>query len=435
MNYKETLDYMYSQLPMFHRIGKAAYKANLDNAMALDEICGHPHRNYRTIHIAGTNGKGSVSHMLASVLHEAGYKTGLFTSPHLLDFRERIRVNGEMIPEEAVTDFIQQYKNQFEALKPSFFEMTSAMAYHYFNQEKVDVAVIETGLGGRLDSTNIITPELSVITNISYDHTELLGDTLEKIATEKAGIIKSGVPVVVGETHPETRPVFESVAAQYSSPLMFADAIFSAVSLGSSETSFQEIMIKTAGSLNGIVYELDLHGLYQQKNICTLLAAVSALINKGFHIVQKDISNGLKYASVNTGLQGRWQVLSHNPRIICDTGHNRDGISWVVDQIRQLKYGKLHFIFGMVADKDISHVLPLLPGEAVYYFTKASIPRALDEKKLQKMARSEGLKGKTFPSVDLALAEAKKKARPNDLIFIGGSTFVVADALQHLRNF
>ena len=435
MNYNEALDFMYNQLPMFHRIGKAAYKANLDNANALDKLCDFPHRTFRTIHVAGTNGKGSVSHMLASVLQQAGYKTGLFTSPHLLDFRERIRVNGEMISEEAVAVFITKHKEQFDDLKPSFFEMTSALAFQYFKEEGVDVAVIETGLGGRLDSTNIILPELSVITNIGFDHMELLGDTLEKITIEKAGIIKPGVPVVIGESHPKTKPIFEKFASDNNSPILFADKNYLVSNTKSEDPILQKISVKKAGEESETIYRLDLQGLYQQKNICTVLAAIDVLNgSRNFQIKSHEIKTGLKNASKNTGLKGRWQVLSQKPLTICDTGHNEDGIRWVVKQIKQLKYEKLHFVFGVVNDKDISRILPLLPIEAIYYFTKANIPRALDEHELMQKAGLVGLIGKAYASVSLALEAAKNNSKANDLIFIGGSTFVVADALQYERN-
>ncbi|HEX3006719.1 MAG TPA: folylpolyglutamate synthase/dihydrofolate synthase family protein [Bacteroidales bacterium] len=430
--YQETLDFMYSQLPMFHRIGKAAYKANLDNAHALDSLCGFPHRKYKTIHIAGTNGKGSVSHMLASVLQQAGYKTGLFTSPHLVDFRERIRLNGEMIPEEAVVAFVNKYKRQFEEIKPSFFEMTSAMAFEYFASVGADIAVIETGLGGRLDSTNIIVPELSVITNISFDHMELLGDTLAKIAAEKAGIIKPRVAVVVGEVTAETSAVFGSVAKDKDAPLFYAENIYTATSLGFDQ-HFQRLRVDGAKTGQSEIYRLDLKGLYQKKNICTVLAAIDILNSKNVNIRPEDVKAGLLSASANTGLKGRWQVLAENPLMICDTGHNEDGIRWVVQQLMEVPHDKLHIVFGVVKDKDVTHMLPLLPTDAEYYFTRANIPRALDENELKRMANAAGLRGESYPAVDAAIKFAKKNAKSNDLIFIGGSTFIVADALQNAR--
>jgi dihydrofolate synthase/folylpolyglutamate synthase len=418
---------------MFHRVGKAAYKANLDNAQALDKLCNFPHRKYRTIHVAGTNGKGSVSHILASVFQKAGYKTGLFTSPHLIDFRERIRVNGQMITEKAVVDFVSKYKHQFEELKPSFFEMTSAMALDYFAEQNVDIAIIETGLGGRLDSTNIIKPVLSVITNIGYDHTDLLGDTLEKIAWEKAGIIKQGVLVVIGESHSETKHVFERIALENKSEIRFADSLYSAITVECNDPGMQKLLVKK-GNLGSEVYHLDLQGIYQQKNICTVLAVVDALNEAGYNL-SGSLADGLRYASQSTGLLGRWQIMGVKPLMICDTGHNKDGISWVVKQIKQVKYNKLHFILGVMKDKDVSNILPLLPADATYYFTKASIPRALDEKELMEKALSAGLKGMSYSLVAEAIGNAKKKSGDNDLIFIGGSTFIVAEALIAERKF
>ncbi len=429
MDYQETLNFLYSRLPMFHRVGKAAYKANLDNALWLDELCNYPHRNYKTIHVAGTNGKGSVSHMIASILQKAGYKTGLFTSPHLKDFRERIRINGEMIPKEAVTQFVLKYKENFEAISPSFFEMTSALAFEFFNKEKVDVAVIEVGMGGRLDSTNIITPELSVITNIGFDHTEFLGDSLSKIAVEKAGIIKRGVHVVIGESLPETKPVFKQIACERNAPLFFADEIFeSNYSLGLSKRH-QYFELCKLNSSEKVILSIDLLGNYQQKNICTVMCAIELLKRQNFEIDNSQIETGLKNVAKVTGLQGRWQILSDNPFIICDTGHNAEGIAWVVKQIQGLKYEKLHFVFGLVNDKDIRHILKLLPVTGDYYFTKANIPRALDENILMQLSAEAGLRGKSFPNVKIAVDNAKKNAGSNDLIFIGGSTFIVAEAL------
>jgi dihydrofolate synthase/folylpolyglutamate synthase len=432
MTYKETIDFMYSQLPMFHRVGKAAYKNNLDNAQALDKLCNYPHRSYRTIHVAGTNGKGSVSHMLASILQTAGYKTGLFTSPHLIDFRERIRVNGKVIPEHVVVEFISSFKESFQEIKPSFFEMTSALAFYYFEREKVDIAVIETGLGGRLDSTNIISPVLSVITNIGFDHVEILGDTYAKIAAEKAGIIKPQIPVVVGETHSETAPVFIDTANKNHSEIIFADQIYSASYL-EADIKTQTLKIKHTNS-EAFDLKLDLLGQYQLKNVGTVLTALDSLSRSGVAIKAEDIKSGLANVSMNTGLMGRWQIISENPYIICDTGHNYDGISYVVSQIKQVKYEKLHFVFGVVNDKDISKILPLLPRDAEYYFTKANIPRALNENELGTLANSVGLRGKTFENVKKAIENAKKNAAPNDLIFIGGSTFIVADALKEIEK-
>lgn len=430
MNYRETLEYMYQQLPMFHRIGKAAYKANLNNANALDKLCMSPHRSYKSIHVAGTNGKGSVSHMLASVLMKAGYKTGLFTSPHLVDFRERIRINGEMIKEEAVVNFINNCRNDFEVLKPSFFEMTSALAFQYFKDQAVDVAVIETGLGGRLDSTNVINPVLSVITNIGYDHMDLLGDTLDKIAREKAGIIKSGVPVVIGEKKSETENVFRETAAANNSSIYFADQIYQVEKDEMLKPGLRKMILKKRNQDIEMVFEIDLLGIYQQKNIITVCSAIDCLKELGFDLPLETVKEGLKSVAKDTGLRGRWQVLSEHPLTICDTGHNPDGIINVTNQIRNLKYENLHFIFGVVSDKDVAQIIPLLPSEGRYYFTRADIPRAMDEKELKQKAEIAGLCGEAYGSVKNAIEAAKKNAEANDLIFIGGSTFVVADALK-----
>jgi dihydrofolate synthase / folylpolyglutamate synthase len=429
MNYTETIAYMYNQLPMFHRVGKVAYKASLDNAQALDEMCGYPHKQYKTIHVAGTNGKGSVSHMLASVLQCAGYKTGLFTSPHLVDFRERIKVNGQMISEEEVIHFIESYMGTISGIQPSFFEMTSAMAFEYFKRQAVDVAVIETGLGGRLDSTNIITPILSIITNIAFDHTDLLGETLGKIAGEKAGIIKNGVPVVVGETHSETETVFKTVATAKNAVITFADQVYKAEPVLKKNIGYQTLKVDDTTNRKIATYSLDLLGNYQQKNICTVLAAIDSLKTHAYDLTDISINNGLKKTSSYTGLLGRWQVLGHKPLIICDTGHNEAGIRCVVKQIEQLEYQKLHFVFGVVSDKDISRILPLLPKDAEYYFTRASIPRAMDEHQLMEQGKEHGLIGKTYKNVSNAIDSARRNSKPNDLIFIGGSTFIVAEAL------
>jgi len=429
MNYQQTLDYLFSQLPVFQRVGKAAYKDNLDNTIALDEYFNHPHKSFKTIHIAGTNGKGSTSHMLASVLAKAGFKVGLYTSPHLRDFRERIRINGVMIYEEEVIDFVAKHRAIFEEVKPSFFEMTVALAFDYFARKKVDVAVIEVGLGGRLDSTNIITPELSVITNISFDHTDLLGDSLEKIAYEKAGIIKSRVPVVISQTQPETEMVFQGKAKVTDSQIYFADQIYRVIKVDKENPNWQTFDIqKDDGTLVGNL-KLDLLGDYQKKNILGVIASIEILKERGFIISENHIREGLASASTSTGLMGRWQKLQDKPLIICDTGHNVDGITQVLSQISKVKKDKLHFVIGMVGDKDIDGVLSLLPKDAIYYFTKASIPRALNEVILSEKAKTFNLIGKTFPTIQEALADAKKNANPNDLIFIGGSTFVVAEVV------
>jgi dihydrofolate synthase/folylpolyglutamate synthase len=430
-SYDEVIQYLYDHLPYYQRSGPAAYKDNLDNTIALDDLFGHPHLNYKSVHVAGTNGKGSVSHMLASILMEAGYKTGLYTSPHLKDFRERIRVNGAMIEKEFVVDFVTTFLrfNEEKQLEPSFFELTVMMAFDYFSKNKVDIAIIEVGLGGRLDSTNIIRPELSVITNISLDHTALLGDTLGKIALEKAGIIKQGVPVVIGETHPQTSIIFNGIANELNAPLVFADKLYNS-GHGLLSTDARQIFNIRKG--DEVVYEnlkLDLLGGYQAKNICTVLVAVEKLRKQGWKISDKALRKGLEKVVVNTGLLGRWQVIGANPRIICDTGHNEGGIREVVAQIRQTPYKTLHFVIGMVNDKDITSVMSLLPKDAIYYFTKASIPRALNENQLMKIASYFDLKGSTYPSVTIALATARQNAGADDLIFVGGSTFIVAEAI------
>jgi dihydrofolate synthase / folylpolyglutamate synthase len=430
-NYNEVIQYLYDHLPYYQRSGPAAYKDNLDNTIALDKLFDHPHHQFKSVHVAGTNGKGSVSHILTSILMEAGYKTGLYTSPHLKDFRERIRLNGEMIEKEFVVGFVNDFLRLNEKLniEPSFFELTVMMAFDYFAKNKVDIAIIEVGLGGRLDSTNIIHPELSIITNISYDHTALLGDTLGKIALEKAGIIKSRVPLIVGETHPQTSMIFNGIAKELAAPLVYADQLFeSDYSLYTADAR-QVFNIKKGGEVVYNNLRLDLLGKYQAKNIKTVLAAVEELRRQGWQIPDSALRSGLEKVVENTGLLGRWQVIGANPRIICDTGHNEGGFREIVAQIKQTPYKTLHFVIGMVNDKDISGVLSLLPRDAIYYFTRASIPRALDEKKLMQIATFFKLEGNTYPSVAEALAAARKNALPEDLIFVGGSTFIVAEAI------
>lgn len=429
--YQEVIDYLYSQLPMFHRIGAAAYKDNLDNTIRLDEMYHFPHRSFKSIHVAGTNGKGSVSHMLASVLQEAGYKTGLYTSPHLKDFRERIRVNGEMIPEEAVVQFTESFlaKNEKQQMEPSFFELTVSMAFDYFRSQQVEVAVIEVGLGGRLDSTNIITPEVSVITNISFDHMALLGNTLPKIAAEKGGIIKPGFPVVIGESNIETKPVFEQMAGKAGSPIVFADQFYEATYGMLTPDGKQSLNIR---SQEGVVYSdlrIDLLGIYQRLNVPTVLKTITILNEKGWNLTEDIIRKGLANTIYNTNLMGRWQIIGHNPLTICDTGHNPAGIQLVVEQINQTAWEKLHMVIGMVNDKDQKEVLSLLPTHATYYFTKANIPRATEPEELAAKAARFALKGNSYSSVRQALSEALANAGTNDLVFVGGSTFVVAEIL------
>ena len=426
MNYQETLQWMYQQLPMYQRIGAAAYKADLNNTIALLEHLGNPHRNFKSVHVAGTNGKGSTSHMLASIFQEAGYKTGLYTSPHLRDFRERIRINGEMIPEENVVDFIERNKAQFEKMELSFFEMTVGMAFDYFSNEKVDLAIVEVGMGGRLDSTNLITPELSVITNIGLDHVQFLGDTLEKIAGEKAGIIKEGIPVVIGETQPETHQVFEDKAAECHSPIFFADQIFDCDKIHIDSLTQQEYDIWKNNELYLETCAIPLMGNYQKKNLTTVMCAADLLRTK-FELTDDDIRDGVANVIRNTHLMGRWQILGQEPLTIADTGHNVDGIKEVVSQLAEMNYNKLHFVIGMVNDKDIDHVLQLLPHSCEYYFCKADIPRGLDANILAEKAFSLGLRGNVYSSVRDAYESAVNVAQYDDIIFIGGSNFIVAE--------
>ncbi|KAA6301111.1 MAG: Folylpolyglutamate synthase [Candidatus Ordinivivax streblomastigis] len=424
MNYRETLSYLYDTLPLFQNVGGSAYKEGLENTRILDDYFRHPHTAYKTIHIAGTNGKGSCSHTLAAILQEAGYKTGLYTSPHLMDFRERIRVNGQPISEEYVIWFVENHRSFFEPLHVSFFELTTAMALRYFADAGVDVAVVEVGLGGRLDCTNIIRPDLSVITNISYDHTQFLGNTLEKIAAEKAGIMKRGIPVVIGETIPETKSVFIRYAGEVGTSLVFAEE--ENLLLGAEKDNDGHWMYRTAGY--GTV-QGELGGDYQVKNTNTLLSAVNQLTKTGYRVGEGDVHNGFARVSTLTGLSGRWQKLQERPTLVCDTGHNVAGIACIVDQLKKERYDKLHIVIGMVNDKDISGMLALLPKDAVYYFTKANVMRALPEEELMRLASFAGLKGECYPNVATAVKVAKEKSLPGDFIFAGGSTFVVGDLL------
>lgn len=410
MNYKDTLDYLYNSAPLFQQIGAGAYKEGLENTWALDEHFGHPHRSFRSIHIAGTNGKGSCSHTLAAILQEAGYKVGLYTSPHLIDFRERIRVNGQPVPEAYVIRFVEEERAFFEPLHPSFFELTTAMAFRYFAEEKVDVAVVEVGLGGRLDCTNIIRPDLCIITNISLDHVQFLGDTLEKIAGEKAGIIKPGIPVVIGETTPETRPVFQKKAEEVGAPIHFA------------EEEVKEVHPD---------WEYELKGLYQEKNRRTLWAALPLLQEGGYQISESDIQAAFAHVVELTGLMGRWQKLQEHPTVVCDTGHNVGGIQYIAEQLRRQVFRRLHIIIGMVNDKDVRGVLALLPREATYYFTQASVKRALPAGQLARLAAEAGLQGTCYPDVPSAVRAAQKESLPEDFIFVGGSSFIVADLLAN----
>lgn len=405
MTYIETLAWMFRQLPMYQRQGKKAFKKDLTNIKSFAAELNHPEKKFKSIHVAGTNGKGSVCHILASIFQEAGYKTGLYTSPHLKDFRERIKINGEMVSEEFVVDFIQKNKPFLEKQKLSFFEMSVGMAFQYFSEENVAIAIIETGLGGRLDSTNIIVPELSVITNIGLDHTKFLGETLPEIAYEKAGIIKAKIPVVIGQRNEQTTPVFESKAKETTSPLFFAE-----------DGSYPE-------------YDSDLKGDYQKHNIPTALQSVKILKKNGWKISVEHISTGLQNVKKNTDLQGRWQQLGCSPKIICDTAHNQDGLILVMQQLRSENFKKLHIVLGVVNDKDLNTILPLFPKKATYYFCKPDVPRGLEVKQLAKTAKRFALNGETFDSVVSAFKAAKKAAKSNDLVFVGGSTFTVAEVV------
>jgi dihydrofolate synthase/folylpolyglutamate synthase len=405
MTYQDTVNWMFKQLPMYQNQGKTAYKANLDNTLLLAKYLNHPEDKFKTIHVAGTNGKGSTSHMLASILQEAGYKVGLYTSPHLKDFRERIKISGKDVSKQFVIGFIHKHKSFFEANSLSFFEMTVGMAFDYFSRKKVDIAIIEVGMGGRLDSTNIITPEVSVITNIGLDHTQFLGTTLEAIAVEKGGIIKPNIPVVIGETQIETQSVFKSLAKKNHSEIYFADHNIDKV------------------------FESDLKGFYQQRNIKTVLQTIKVVNSKSFKISDKNLKQGLLNVVKNTGLKGRWQILQNSPKIICDTAHNKEGLKHVMNQLLNENFNQLHIVFGVVNDKDVDSILPLLPKEAIYYFCRPNLPRGLDATKLHDVFVSNGFKGNVYQSVEEALNSAKQYAVTDDLIYIGGSTFVVAEII------
>ena len=405
MNYKETLDWMFSQLPMYQRQGKMTFKKDLTNTIALSTHLNYPEKQFKAIHVAGTNGKGSTSHMIASVLQEAGYKVGLYTSPHLKNFRERIRINGEPIRKIDVINFIKKNKNFLEKQGLSFFEMTVGLAFYYFAKQKVDFAIIEVGLGGRLDSTNIVLPEVAVITNIGLDHTQFLGETLPEIAFEKAGIIKKEIPVVIGEYQSEVQHVFDKIANNLNSELYIASNLI------------QE------------AFESDLKGSYQQNNIKAAVQTIKILQKENFEISENNLKAGLLSVVKNTNLLGRWQVLQNEPKIICDTGHNKEGLQYVINQLKEEEFRNLHIVLGVVNDKDLSTVLPLFPAHAYYYFCKPNIPRGLDANLLKEGAAKYNLKGESFESVNIAFKSAKKKAKPDDLIFIGGSTFVVAEVI------
>ena len=405
MSYQETVEWMFQQLPMYQRIGKQAFKKDLKNTQALAAHLGHPERKFKSVHVAGTNGKGSVSNMLASIFQEAGYKTGLYTSPHLKDFRERIRINGNMISEEKVVEFVQKNRDFLLSQKLSFFEMTVGMAFDHFSEEDVDIAIIEVGMGGRLDSTNIIMPELSIITNIGFDHTAFLGNSLDLIAAEKAGIIKFGIPVVIGEKQMETTSVFEKFAEDQNSLLTYAE-----------DVEIPE-------------YKSDLSGLYQKKNIRTVLSAVQQLRKNYWELTEEAVQAGLQQVRKNTGLRGRWDILQKRPLIICDTAHNKEGLQWVIKQILEQNFNRLHLVLGVVNDKDLDSVLPLFPKSAYYYFSKPDVPRGLDASILQEKAVEFGLSGEVFHSIPEALEKAKMRAQEDDLIFAGGSNFTVAEII------
>jgi len=434
MRYQETIDYLYTRLPMFSRIGAAAIKPNLDNTIAICKFLGHPEKKIKTIHIAGTNGKGSTSHMLASIFQEAGYKTGLYTSPHLYDFRERIKVNGQMCSQDFVIDFTNKIKPCIEKIEPSFFEITVGMAFDYFVQEKVDIAIIETGLGGRLDSTNVIEPELSIITNIGYDHMALLGNTLEAIASEKAGIIKKDTPVVIGALDPATKKVFEDKANQENAPIYFAENF---IEFKSFQNNWQNALFEFNQPLihlldaplfpKNFTIECDLPAKYQAKNLKAVLVAAQLLSTMGWKLTAGKVMKALSQIKKNNGLMGRWECIQDSPRVILDVAHNEHGVHALLEQLASLQYQQLHIVTGMVKDKDVQSVLQLLPKNALYYFTQSHIPRALPVNELADQAAVIGLNGHSYEDVNLALKDAIKNANHNDLILVIGSVFLVAE--------
>ncbi len=426
MAYEEIINYLFTKLPMYQRVGSQAFKKDLTNTLKLCESLDNPHDKFRSVHIAGTNGKGSTSHMIASILQSAGYRTGLYTSPHLKDFTERIRINGIPIGHQEVIDFTMKIKSQIESIDPSFFELTVAMAFDHFARNKVDIAVIETGLGGRFDSTNVIRPEVSLITNISYDHQDILGNSLGEIAFEKAGIIKNGIPVVIGEKHPESEPVFLKKAGETKSDIYFAEDFYS-VSDHRNINDHLECRCRNLLTNDILYFETDLPGEYQVKNIPPVLKVIDILKSKGYSITAENIKEGLAQTRRKTGLKGRWQVISNEPLIICDVGHNEEGIRWVVSQLKKIQTAELHIIFGMVKDKKPEPILRLLPADANYYFCQAAIPRAKDANELAQAAGLYGLRGKVIPDVYEALAAAISAYKPGDVIFAGGSTFVVGE--------
>ena len=427
MTYEEALSYLYSQLPMFSRIGAAAYKVDIHNTVALCESLGNPQNKFKSIHIAGTNGKGSTSHMIAAMLQQQGFKTGLYTSPHIKEFGERIRINGNMIDKDFVISFTEKTKSICKDIEPSFYELTVAMAFEYFALHKVDIAVIETGLGGRLDSTNIINPILSIITNIGYDHTNLLGNTLEAISFEKAGIIKNNTPVVIGEYLPETKPVFENKAREMNAPILYASEIYE-VTLLENSNQFLKCEVKDSTNQHAEIFSLDLNGNYQLKNLKTVLAAEKILATLGFEIDEPNEKSALAHVKTITGLKGRWDVVSEKPLCIHDVAHNKDGINALLQQLKEShQNSNYHFVIGFVNDKDISSVLELLPNNAHYYFTNAHIPRALPHAELKSLANKKNLIGKSYDDVNEAISTAKKMANENDVIIVCGSFFILAE--------
>jgi len=431
--YLETLEYINSKLPMFQKIGNKAYKADLKNTFLLDKYFNSPHKNFKTIHIAGTNGKGSVSHMLASILQHADYKVGLFTSPHITDFRERIKINGTEIEKEFVVNFINSNKKIIEEINPSFFEISTFLAFEYFKENKVDIAVIETGLGGRLDSTNIILPEISIITNIGYDHTEILGDTIEKIAIEKGGIIKNNVPVIIGEKLEETSKVFLQIATERNASLIFAEDILETINI---ETNYiDNLKVTFKNNTNNTIWTIqtDLTGIYQINNLKTTIASCALLENK-IKLNEKNILEGLKTVKKSTGLRGRWDVISKKPLIICDVAHNEHGFKKIVEQIKNIEYKNLHIIIGFVKEKNINKILELLPSRTIYYFTKPSVERGLDEKLLYETALKYGLKGNIFSDITEAINASIKNINENDFLLVTGSIFLISDFYKLFEN-
>ena len=423
--YADTLHYLYAQLPMFTRVGASAYKKDLHNTLALCNALHHPEHKFKSVHIGGTNGKGSSSHMLAAILQTAGYKTGLYTSPHLRDFRERIRINGQMIPEQEVTNFVNSHQALFEEINPSFFEATVGLAFDYFAKQEVDIAIIEVGLGGRLDSTNVINPLLSLITNIGLDHQDILGNTLEEIAKEKAGIIKSSTPIIIGEQQAEIADVFENKAIEANAKILFASDCWT---ITPKETA-PLLVVNAHSSKQNLELVLDLRGSYQVKNLAGVLTTVDELRLQGFKISEEHLKTALKQVTSLTGLQGRWQTLQQQPLVICDTGHNEDGVKEVLKNITNTPHQNLHIVWGMVKDKDVTKILELLPKKANYYFCQPNIPRGKPTEELAQEAQKYQLKGQAYASVAEAYQQALSHAKPNDLVFVGGSTFVVAEVL------